>query len=745
MSLKAPASTLSGPSAPDTTLDSELDWSLEDDQSSPCAGITPALIETLRSDLNGMSQMINLLGAISQTSSPRPSIQKSSRERSDALSEVKGLEIGLDLMDELEDHDRETIYEGEDALDAKEGISGPVANQGVLNHSRVSSAVPLDRKPPSERLEYINYLERLHPTTSGRAECPFCHESFDMGRHSYDIADHFWDCDVRRFKLSRIPKQSFSYYSSSGNVWFDVEEPTVFDSEQQKVSEPLQRHSKLRIAVQGQLPSAIVFLTQLRTFCDGQLTCIGPKCKGTIFFDPSWDDLKSHYARYHADFLVRDENIGHELDIDFHLTCHKRDVERLFAKARLRREEWISMDQDTREMEKARCRWHVECECSTYRRLKKMPQFGILKDLNKVFRSRYRRFHRVAADSPSPNLISFIDELREKGLKAKDLRRIGTRTFKQVIQGTAPTTLLEIFAFISLSQAMAIVMRGRGIQIDLDPGTIDYLAWRVCIEDKVSRDLYDEILLAWFHPRWKEELASGGRNQTSLSVQVAMETLVLQLMKANQTNGAFNFSAFLRLDLSLSKQAHQEWIFPSQDENCEPNHPPVDTYPNEEEKDDPGDTSTEALISTAIFIGVYLFMIFISGLGVVLLYLSNPKQQCYILSAAGEEHVASVYDVVLAAGKLRDRILHRLGQNPRIPGLDDILTAAEEVLDSGYAWSVSDLHIFLEQAVQNHVQDPGLHSLLYTEIRRWCKEALNWVEPICERHRGGCMFVPVAV
>jgi hypothetical protein len=62
--------------------------------------------------------------------------------------------------------------------------------------------------------------------------------------------------------------------------------------------------------------------------------------------------------------------------------------------------------------------------------------------------------------------------------------------------------------------------------------------------------------------------------------------------------------------------------------------------------------------------------------------------------------VASAYDVVLAIETLKDRILNHLRQGPRIPALDDIATAAEEVLDGGYIWSVSDFHTHLQKAVQ---------------------------------------------
>lgn len=253
------------------------------------------------------------------------------------------------------------------------------------------------------------------------------------------------------------------------------------------------------------MPSVDGFLNQMRIFCDGRLACISPRCRDDQFFDASWDDLKSHYEVYHADRLPQDEDMRDVLDVESYLACYKCDIERLLAKAQARREEWASNNDDDRAMEKERSRRSLKCDNSVYSRLPEMAQLGVLKDLDKVFRSRYRQFRRLAAKSPSPDLASFNKKLRKKCPKPKDLRRLGNRIFKQVVRGSSPTTLLDIFAFISLSKAMATVMSRRGIQVDLDPGTIDYLAWRTCIEDEVDRGLYDEILIAWFHPRWREE------------------------------------------------------------------------------------------------------------------------------------------------------------------------------------------------------------------------------------------------
>lgn len=88
-----------------------------------------------------------------------------------------------------------------------------------------------------------------------------------------------------------------------------------------------------------------------------------------------------------------------------------------------------------------------------------------------------------------------------------------------------------------------------------------------------------------------------------------MKRVVLQLMQAKQTNGAFKFSAFLRLVPFPKKQAHRGRARTLWDEDCAPSGSPVDTRLNKEEKDGTESNGIERLINTIIFIGVWLFMI----------------------------------------------------------------------------------------------------------------------------------------
>ncbi|KAI8654175.1 hypothetical protein NCS56_01374100 [Fusarium sp. Ph1] len=784
------------PLIPESTFNAQLGQlgrPIEDAEPSNIWGATPELTESVPSESDRSPCASDLPELVRETSPLRPLVQEPGSEESDALDELQGLEIGLDLLDELEGEDEEAMEDGVETTGSGE-VSIPVAIDAVWDDLR-ADYVRIYGKAPCEPPNFIKYLEKLRPTKKGTLECPSCRWSCDGEFCPSHIQHHFRYCHVGNISHADKGHLKPRVWKALDHLMRDPESREIVETLRARCSDIQQNRQQLRNAAQKpHLPSVIVFLTQLRTFCNGQLTCIGPKCKGAHFFSASWGDLRSHYESYHADYLLQDENFRGKLDVLSHLADHNMSIERLFGKARRRRDSWVSMDNDAREMEEARCRWSLECESSAYRRLPKMPQLGVLRDVTKVLRSRYRRFQRLAAESLSADLTSFAEDLKEKYPKPKELRRLGTRIFKQVIQGTSPTTLIEIFAFISLSQAMATVMRRRGIPVASDPGTIDYLAWRTCLNDELDRGLYDKILVAWFHPKWRQELTVSGIdpsspvhetnqipprpwlppspllmevNQTALdswtnqipswapillkseiiptapSAQEAMKKLVLQLMKAKQTNGAFNFSAFLRFDPFTKRQANQGWTCTWWDEDRGFAGPTVDTKPNEEEEDDSGDNGTETLINTAIFIGVYLFMIFIGGLGVALSYLSNSEQRCHIQSAAGEEHVASAYDVMLAIETLKDRILNRLRQGPKIPALENIVTAAEEVLDGGYIWSVSDFHIHLQKAVQNQIEEPCLRSLLDTEITNLCREAFNSIRSICENHGGECMFVVV--
>ncbi|KAJ3456465.1 hypothetical protein MRS44_016488 [Fusarium solani] len=624
------------PLIPESTFNAQrgqLGRPTEDAEPSNIWGATPELTESVPSDSDRSPCVSDLPELARETSPLRPTVQEPGSEESDALDELQGLEIGLDLLDELEDEDEETMDDGVETIVADEVLI-PVAVDAVWDDLR-ADYVRIYGKAPCEPPNFIKYLKKLRLTQRGTLECPPCRWSCDGEFCPSRIQHHFRYCHVGNISYADKENLKPRVGKALGHLMGDPESRKIVEALRARCSDIQANRQQLRNAAQKpRLPSVIVFLTQLRPFCNGQLTCIGPKCKGTHFFDASWDDLKSHYESYHAGYILQNEDVRGELDVQSHLARHERSIGRLFIKARARHEEWVSMDNYAKES-------------------------------------------------------------------------------------------VKIFAFISLSQAMATVMRRRGIQVASDPGTIDYLAWRTCLDDKTDQDLYDKILVTWFHPKWWQEptvsginhtplvigidqiglwprnspvdeinpthpwapsLRGSGINPAPLSVQEAMKKLVLQLMQAKQTNGAFKFSAFLRPDPFPQKQAHQESTCTLLDDNCEPSGSPADTHPNKEENDDPGGSGTEALIDTAIFAGVWLFMIFIAGLGVALSYLSNPEQRCHVHSAAGEEHVASAYDVVLAIETLKDRILNHLRQGPRIPALDDIATAAEEVLDGGYIW-----------------------------------------------------------
>ncbi|RSL72943.1 hypothetical protein CEP53_000943 [Fusarium sp. AF-6] len=656
--------------------------------------VTPEWTQCFPSDRHRSPWMF-IPEVISETSACQPYTLETESEESDALDELQGLEIGLGFLDESEDED-ESI-DDEESSDDDEKATSPADDEWVTSRRRILDIISLGQRDWAEtmaKLVLMCYLKIIRLKGPDNLECPCCQWNFNSEFDVYDICTHFRCCGdlMAAIRLSCLINNTEQHPDTMTQFLIDNLQSFKWVTDNLQLfikSQKMIENSQEELPDWDELLQTAVHDLALSVVTAPARAAVTP----STICDALLDALKERFQR--------DENTRHILDVGVHLARHKREIEQLFAKAQARQQEWDSMDDGAREMEKARINWVLECESSIYGRLPKVPQFNVLRDLNMVVRSRYQQFCQPAAGSPSPALTSFILELQERCPKPKDLRRLGTRIFKQVIQGTSPTTLLEIFAFISLSQAMTTVMRRRDVQMDLDPRTIDYLSWRTCIEDEASRGLYDEILIAWFYPQWKDELHSGESNQSPLLVQEAMKRLVLQLMNAKQTNGAFRFSAFLRLGPFPPKQTPQGSICTSRDDDCEPPGSPIDTSPDEEEKNDLGRSGTEELVNTVIFIGVWLFMIYIAALGVALLYLGNPEQRCHLIARDGEEHVASAHNVVLTAEKMKDKILDRLRQHPSITALDGIVKAVEEVLDGGYIWSVSDLHIYLEKAVQS--------------------------------------------
>jgi hypothetical protein len=115
-------------------------------------------------------------------------------------------------------------------------------------------------------------------------------------------------------------------------------------------------------------------------------------------------------------------------------------------------------------------------------------QWATIRSLRKASMLHYNQFAKLTADSTNPD----IRKLRKSCVTAKKLLEMGILTFRQVLHGQTPTTLVDIFAFASLSYVISKTLHARG-HIDESDILSGILDWRAAIIDDKERPTFDEI------------------------------------------------------------------------------------------------------------------------------------------------------------------------------------------------------------------------------------------------------------
>ena len=206
-----------------------------------------------------------------------------------------------------------------------------------------------------------------------------------------------------------------------------------------------------------------------------------------------------------------------------------------------------------------------------YQRNNRMPQWAVLRELRKKFYQQHRQFRQYAASAGPPIIRPFAKRCRRPG----GLLRLGIVTFRKILRRRAPTTLLQVFAFISLSYAMAAVMHDRGVQVEFTPNVSDFFTWRQSIRRESKWPIFDQIVATWF--RWLDpspglcgwfnslpvqsdaplesytvsrilDILAEKHPQPDQLVQTSMKEVIMRLIKAGSADEAFNFSAFLHIN-----------------------------------------------------------------------------------------------------------------------------------------------------------------------------------------------------
>jgi hypothetical protein len=122
------------------------------------------------------------------------------------------------------------------------------------------------------------------------------------------------------------------------------------------------------------------------------------------------------------------------------------------------------------------------------RQIPRESQWTTIRSLRKASMLHYNQFAKVTADSTNAD----IRRLRKSYVTAKKLLEMGILTFRQVLHGQNPTTLVDIFPFASLSYVISKTLHAKG-HIDESDILSGILDWRAAITDERERSAFDDI------------------------------------------------------------------------------------------------------------------------------------------------------------------------------------------------------------------------------------------------------------
>ena len=121
-------------------------------------------------------------------------------------------------------------------------------------------------------------------------------------------------------------------------------------------------------------------------------------------------------------------------------------------------------------------------------------QLRVLRTLRAKFIVNHRQFLQRTANSCSDEL----QELRRSCRRYAALLDTGLLTFNAIMNDESPSSLKEIFAFISLSYAMAGTMQAKGKLVNFCVSRSEMQRWRRSLLNQKDLDTFDELVtLLW--------------------------------------------------------------------------------------------------------------------------------------------------------------------------------------------------------------------------------------------------------
>ncbi|KAK3311833.1 hypothetical protein B0H66DRAFT_640404 [Apodospora peruviana] len=269
--------------------------------------------------------------------SPSPEIEGLSDMERDALKEIRGLEIGLELLHEQEDDDDDDD-DDDDFLSTPEVETSPGTYLPIPEvHHDVWDALRQDHIrlygfSPSDPPDLKRLLRTLRPSKRCLVECPRCIISIDaeFPADTNSILSHF--------RYNHVGRIAFADQQHLKPQLWKIIRDLMNDPKAEEIRRTLSQQCDGTVpgsAAKGNpvksivLPSVIRFLYQLRVTFNGQLACISPKCTYNERVEASLYGIQSRFENHHANHIL-DATTS---ELNYHLARYEGDINQLLRRA----------------------------------------------------------------------------------------------------------------------------------------------------------------------------------------------------------------------------------------------------------------------------------------------------------------------------------------------------------------------------------------------------------------------------
>jgi hypothetical protein len=225
------------------------------------------------------------------------------------------------------------------------------------------------------------------------------------------------------------------------------------------------------------LPDIDDFLCQLTYLPSGNLKCQRLACHKSDGFEPSYSGILAHFRVFHCTNFEGASRayIYNEIHRRVDLQLQRQKTWDMIAYILSQNPSKIQGSSTAHSLEGHKPSWE---------------QLRVLRTLRAKFIVHHRQFLQRAANSPS----SGLQELRNSCRRYADLLDTGLLTFNAIMNNESPSSLKEVFAFMSLSYAISEKMQANGKSVSFCPSRSEMYHWRNSLPTEKERRTFDELV-----------------------------------------------------------------------------------------------------------------------------------------------------------------------------------------------------------------------------------------------------------